>query len=76
MVKNGWGHRPSTPDSLPVLGPSVKWHGLAYTFGHAYLGTTQEATSGQMLAEVLLEPEKGTDLSAYSMGRLMDRFSS
>jgi|CoawatStandDraft_6_1074263.scaffolds.fasta_scaffold02568_4 D-amino-acid dehydrogenase len=63
------GHRPSTPDSLPVLGPSVKWQGLAYAFGHAHLGMTQAATSGQMLAEVLLEPEKGTDLSAYSIGR-------
>lgn len=63
------GHRPSTPDSLPVLGPSVKWDGLAYAFGHSHLGMTQAASSGQMLAEVLLEPELGTDLSAYSIGR-------
>ena len=63
------GHRPSTPDSLPVLGPSVKWQGLCYAFGHSHLGMTQAASSGQMLAEVLLEPEKGTDLTAYSIGR-------
>ena len=63
------GHRPSTPDSLPVLGPSAKWQGLAYAFGHAHLGMTQAASSGQMLAEALLEPEKGTDLLAYSIGR-------
>ena len=63
------GHRPSTPDSLPVLGPSVKWQGLCYAFGHSHLGMTQAASTGQMLAEVLLEPEKGTDLTAYSIGR-------
>ena len=63
------GHRPSTPDSLPVLGPSVKWRGLAYAFGHAHLGMTQAASSGQMLAEALLEPDKATDLTAYSIGR-------
>ena len=62
-------HRPSTPDLLPVLGPSEKWQGLAYAFGHAHLGMTQAASSGQMLAEALLEPEKGTDLTAYSIGR-------
>jgi D-amino-acid dehydrogenase len=67
--KQWMGHRPSTPDSLPVLGPSVKWQGLAYAFGHAHLGMTQAASSGQMLAEALLEPEKGTDLTAYSIGR-------
>jgi len=63
------GHRPSTPDSLPVLGPSQKWQGLGYAFGHSHLGMTQAASSGQMLAEALLEPEKGTDLSAYSISR-------
>ena len=65
------GHRPSTPDSLPVLGPSVKWQGLSYAFGHAHLGMTQAASSGQMLAEVLLEPDKRTDLTAYSIGRFI-----
>jgi D-amino-acid dehydrogenase len=71
-TKNGqqWmGHRPSTPDSLPVLGRSVKWQGLSYAFGHAHLGMTQAASSGQMVAEDLLEPDKGTDLTAYSIGR-------
>jgi len=63
------GHRPSTPDSLPVLGPSVKWQGLCYAFGHSHLGMTQAASSGQMLAEVLMQPELNTDLSAYSIGR-------
>lgn len=63
------GHRPSTPDSLPVLGPSKKWPGLAYAFGHSHLGMTQAASSGQMLAEALLAPEIGTDLSAYCISR-------
>ena len=62
------GHRPSTPDSLPVLGLSNRCQGLAYAFGHGHLGLTQSVTSGELAAEALLSGNND-GLEAYSIAR-------
>ena len=62
------GHRPSTPDSLPVLGLSDRCQGLAYAFGHGHLGLTQSVTSGELAAEALLSGDNA-GLEAYSIAR-------
>ena len=43
--------------------------GIVLCLWPCHLGMTQAASSGQMVAEDLLEPDKGTDLTAYSIGR-------
>ncbi|MDP6189422.1 MAG: FAD-binding oxidoreductase [Gammaproteobacteria bacterium] len=62
------GHRPSTPDTLPVMGPSLNCAGLYYAFGHGHLGLTQCVTSGELIAQALLEG-KTEALQPYSIGR-------
>jgi len=62
------GHRPSTPDSLPVLGLSDRCQGLAYAFGHGHLGLTQSITSGELVAEALLSGQND-GLEAFSISR-------
>ena len=62
------GHRPSTPDSLPVLGPSKKSQGLAYAFGHGHMGLTQSITSGELVVEALLSGN-GAHLAPFSISR-------
>ena len=37
------GHRPSLPDSLPVIGPSPRAPEVVYAFGHGHYGLTQSA---------------------------------
>ena len=37
------GHRPCLPDSLPVIGPSRRYGGLWFAFGHGHLGLTAAA---------------------------------
>lgn len=49
------GHRPSTPDSVPVIGPSSRIEGVAYAFGHGHQGLTHSVTSGAMLVEGLMD---------------------
>jgi D-amino-acid dehydrogenase len=44
------GFRPSTPDSLPVIGPSTKGNDVIYAFGHGHLGLTLAAITAQMVA--------------------------
>jgi len=63
------GHRPSTPDSLPVIGRSPHVPSVIYAFGHGHLGLTQSATTGALVADLLADRTPGTGLGAYSIER-------
>jgi D-amino-acid dehydrogenase len=63
------GHRPSTPDSLPVIGPSPASDRLLYAFGHGHLGLTQAATTGAVIGSLLAGGDLGIDLRPYSITR-------
>ena len=41
------GHRPATPDSLPVIGASPRFSNVLYAFGHGHLGLTGSAVTGK-----------------------------
>jgi len=47
------GYRPSTPDSLPVIGPSQSARNLYYCFGHGHLGITLAAISARILSQII-----------------------
>jgi D-amino-acid dehydrogenase len=63
------GHRPATPDSLPVLGPSPSRPDVFYAFGHGHLGLTLAASSGRLLADQLAGRTPPLDLAPFSAGR-------
>jgi D-amino-acid dehydrogenase len=63
------GHRPATPDSLPVIGASPLSPNLLYAFGHGHLGLTQSATTGELIADLLSGAPPPIDLQAYSVAR-------
>ena len=63
------GHRPATPDSLPVIGPSARNPRLLYAFGHGHLGLTQSVTTGELLGEVIAGRKPSLDLAPYSITR-------
>lgn len=63
------GHRPSTPDSLPVIGPSLAHKHVFYAFGHGHLGLTQCATTGQLIADLVYGHTTAVDLTPYSIAR-------
>ncbi|HSH41655.1 MAG TPA: FAD-dependent oxidoreductase [Arenicellales bacterium] len=44
------GHRPATPDSLPVIRASEKDRRIVYAFGHGHLGLTQGPVTGRRVA--------------------------
>ena len=53
-VASRWvGSRPSTPDSLPVIGRSPRAHNVFYAFGHGHLGVTFGAITGKLIAQDL-----------------------
>jgi D-amino-acid dehydrogenase len=46
------GHRPSMPDSLPVIGHSPHNERIIYAFGHGHLGLTLAGITGRLVAEI------------------------
>jgi len=49
------GHRPSTPDSLPLVGPVASRPGLWLAAGHGHLGLTGAVGTAFALADAILE---------------------
>lgn len=63
------GHRPCTPDSLPVIGRSAKVRNAYFGFGHGHQGLMGAAPTGRILAEIILGRDPGVDLSSFSADR-------
>ena len=63
------GFRPTLPDFLPVIGPSLKNRNIIYAFGHHHLGWTLGAITGKIVSGIVNEEKTNLDLSAYSSAR-------
>jgi len=53
--KHWMGHRPCTPDSLPLVGPVASRIGLWLATGHGHLGLTSAANTALALADAIIE---------------------
>jgi D-amino-acid dehydrogenase len=47
------GHRPSLPDSLPVIGRSRASPNVIYAFGHGHVGMTAAPMTGKIVADLV-----------------------
>ena len=63
------GFRPTLPDFLPVLGPSLKNKNIIYAFGHHHLGWTLGAITGKIVSGIVAEEKTNLDLSPYNSSR-------
>ena len=63
------GHRPSFPDSLPVIGHSRRTRDIVYAFGHGHLGLTGAPFTGRLVADLISGRPPSTDLAAFSPRR-------
>ena len=63
------GFRPSTPDSLPVIGPASQYPNAIYAYGHGHIGLTAAASTGRVVAALLGGQPTGVDLQPFSIGR-------
>jgi D-amino-acid dehydrogenase len=63
------GHRPSLPDSLPVIGAAQRSPKIFYAFGHGHLGLTQAAATGRLVAELATGQAPAIDLHPFRPGR-------
>ena len=63
------GFRPTLPDFLPVIGPSLKNKNIIYAFGHHHLGWTLGAVTGKIVSGIVAGEKTNLDLSPYSSKR-------
>lgn len=63
------GHRPSTPDSLPVLGRSATNADVYFAFGHNHSGLTLGGTTGRIIADLVAGRPAIADLSPFEPTR-------
>jgi D-amino-acid dehydrogenase len=63
------GHRPATPDTLPVIGRSPRRQNVFYAFGHGHTGLTFGPTTGRLIADLIAGRPPSLDLAPFAIAR-------
>ena len=69
VLREWMGYRPSTPDSLPVIGPSSRGDAVIHAFGHGHLGLTLSAITARLVADLVSGRPSDIDLAPYLISR-------
>lgn len=65
------GRRPSTPDSLPIIGPAPRHENLWLAFGHSHMGLTTGPMTGELIAESISSDHHSIPAESYSPSRYL-----
>jgi D-amino-acid dehydrogenase len=69
-IRKAWfGYRPVTPDGMPYIGRHHKFANLTYAGGHAMLGVSAAAGTGQLVKEIIAGEKPAIELSAFNPER-------
>ncbi len=63
------GRRPTTPDSMPVLGESPEAPNVIHAYGGQHIGLTIGPRVGRMVADIAADRRTNVDISAYRVDR-------
>lgn len=63
------GHRPSLPDSMPVIGPSPHYANAWFGFGHGHLGLTSAAITGRTITDMVAGRRPPFDPTPFRVDR-------
>jgi D-amino-acid dehydrogenase len=63
------GHRPSTIDSVPFIGPSPKAPQIHFAFGAQHVGLTSGPKTGRLIADVIGGRTPNIDMAPFRVGR-------
>ena len=68
--KQEWsGHRPSTVDSLPVIGSSSVNKKIHFGYGHHHIGLTGGPKTGKILSKIILRDNEKLDIEPFKPSR-------
>ena len=65
------GHRPSTPDSMPVIGKAPGFEDLWLAFGHGHVGLTLGPKTGLLIASAMAGKKLDDAADAFSPKRFL-----
>jgi len=68
-VSRWLGHRPSTPDSLPVIGRAQHAANAIHAFGHGHVGLASGPFTGRIVADLIAGRPPSIDLAPFAPGR-------
>jgi D-amino-acid dehydrogenase len=68
-VKVWMGHRPSTPDGLPCIGPASGCSDVVHAFGHGHVGLTAGAATARLVADLIAGTNSSVAAAPYSVRR-------
>ena len=63
------GRRPSTPDSLPLIGESTKARHVYFAFGAQHVGLTSGPKTGRLVADMIAGRAPNIDMAPFATGR-------
>ena len=63
------GHRPGTPDSIPVIDRASRFRNVIYAFGHGHQGLIGGAVTGKLVAEMAADMPTSVDLKPFRVNR-------
>ncbi|OBZ94764.1 hypothetical protein ADU59_13095 [Pararhizobium polonicum] len=68
-VTRWMGHRPGTPDSIPVIDRASRAKNVIYAFGHGHQGLIGGAVTGKIVSEMAAAKPVMIDLTPFRLNR-------
>ena len=68
-VERWMGHRPSLPDSLPVVGAAPRAPNAYFAFGHGHVGLTAAAPTSEIIADLVQGRRPYMDIAPFAAQR-------
>ncbi|MGE0008218.1 MAG: NAD(P)/FAD-dependent oxidoreductase [Parvibaculaceae bacterium] len=68
-VRRWMGHRPGTPDSIPVIDVSPHHRNVFFAFGHGHQGLIAGSVTGRLIAELAAGRPASIDLTPFRAAR-------
>jgi D-amino-acid dehydrogenase len=68
-ISRWMGHRPSTPDGLPVIGPSRACPDIVHSFGHGHIGLISGPMTGRLVADIVAGLQPTIPIAPFSPRR-------
>jgi D-amino-acid dehydrogenase len=63
------GTRPSTPDSLPIIGPAPRYKRVFFAFGHGHFGLMAAPPTGQVISDLIAGRTPRIDIAPFRPNR-------
>jgi len=69
--ENWFGNRPSTPDSLPVIGVAPRHDRVVFAFGHGHIGLSTGPVTGEIVARLICKEPQTLPIAPFDARRFL-----